>query len=226
MVEGQLRQMVHREPFDVVAVDEAGVFVDGAHQRPIHDGHHRQTAMRTRGIAEGIQLFQIPWVQRRRGFQCGIGRLLQRMVGPQVSAGQRPLPEERLPHAPHQGHPQRRTGIVAGRVRGRRAVPGCRPQGQNHHGHADLRGLSAPLRNVAHNHHALVPPVRMVTRYECTTYSQHDYKWVSGHAEKRNRLPPESRFMDSSDAVHATMPLAISSRETSRYSLAVLWFGA
>ena len=59
----------------------------------------------------------------------------------------------------------------------------------------------------------------LLTGKESNTYSQHDYKCVESLI---NTKSPQR----GSCKVQATMSLAISSRATSRYSFAVLWFGA
>ena len=134
MVERQLGQFVFGEPSYVVTVLEArGLGL--ADERPVHDGHHGQSAMGSGRASKGVQLFEVSRVQVCGRFEGRVGRLFQRPVGAQVTAGQRPAAQERLTDALDQGQPE--TGM--GRVRGIAGIGGTvagiafRAECQNHH---------------------------------------------------------------------------------------------
>ena len=146
MVEGQFGKLVLGEPPDVVRLGEIMGF-GLADQRPVDDGDHRQATVRSRGIAERIQLFKVARMQVRGGLQRVVGGLLQRTVGAQIAARQRPPPQKRLAHAAHQRQPQTRGHRVTAIRRGL-----LRPQGQDHHGDPDGRRLHPPLRHVSADH--------------------------------------------------------------------------
>lgn len=70
--------------------------------------------------SKGVQLFEVSRVQVCGRFEGRVGRLFQRPVGAQVTAGQRPAAQERLTDALDQGQPE--TGM--GRVRGVAGIGG------------------------------------------------------------------------------------------------------
>lgn len=70
--------------------------------------------------SKGVQLFEVSRVQVCGRFEGRVGRLFQRPVGAQVTAGQRPAAQERLTDALDQGQPETGMGRVRGVARNRR----------------------------------------------------------------------------------------------------------
>ncbi len=88
MVEGELRQLIGREPAHILTLGCQVGFL-GAHERPVDDGHDT-LARRAVDVAEGVELFEVVGLECRRLAQvarCCRGEAFPRL---DRAAGERP----------------------------------------------------------------------------------------------------------------------------------------